>query len=95
MAHAAERGGGISAALLLVNIFQALYVADACWFEPAILSTMDITQDGFGFMLVNLFPMSTKGTSSSLQRFLAPKAYRGLTHTQCCFFCCYFVLTDL
>lgn len=53
MAHVAQRGQGVSAALVLVNIFQALYVADACYFEPAILSTMDITQDGFGFMLVN------------------------------------------
>lgn len=24
---------------------------DALWFEPAILTTMDITTDGFGFML--------------------------------------------
>ena len=30
---------------------QALYVLDALWFEPAILTTMDITTDGFGFML--------------------------------------------
>lgn len=27
------------------------YVADALWFEPAILTTMDITTEGFGFML--------------------------------------------
>ena len=29
-----------------------MYVIDALWFEQAILSTMDITTDGFGFMLV-------------------------------------------
>ena len=27
-------------------------MADALWFEPAILTTMDVTTDGFGFMLV-------------------------------------------
>lgn len=27
------------------------YVADSLWFEPAILTTMDITTEGFGFML--------------------------------------------
>ena len=31
--------------------FQALYVVDALWFEPAILTTMDVTTDGFGTML--------------------------------------------
>lgn len=30
---------------------QALYVLDALYFEKAILTTMDITTDGFGFML--------------------------------------------
>lgn len=51
MAHAAHNGTGITAPLLLVNLFQGIYVADALWFEPAILSTMDITKDGFGCML--------------------------------------------
>ena len=32
--------------------WQAIYVLDALFYEPAILSTMDITTDGFGFMLV-------------------------------------------
>ncbi|KAI3438180.1 hypothetical protein D9Q98_000617 [Chlorella vulgaris] len=44
-------GGGLSAGMVLVCAFQALYVLDALWFEPAILTTMDITSDGFGFML--------------------------------------------
>ncbi|XP_071079689.1 delta(14)-sterol reductase TM7SF2-like isoform X2 [Haliotis cracherodii] len=48
-------------ALTLVVAFQTLYVADALWFEQwsvvlaiqdAILTTMDIIHDGFGFMLV-------------------------------------------
>ena len=30
---------------------QALYMFDSIWMEPAILTTMDITTDGFGFML--------------------------------------------
>lgn len=43
--------GTISPAMLLVNAFQGLYVWDALHHEPAILTTMDITTDGFGFML--------------------------------------------
>lgn len=31
--------------------FHGLYVLDALWLEKAILTTMDITTDGFGFML--------------------------------------------
>ncbi|KAM6354982.1 delta(14)-sterol reductase LBR isoform 2-T5 [Podargus strigoides] len=40
-----------SLSMLLVNSFQLLYVVDALWNEEAILTTMDITHDGFGFML--------------------------------------------
>lgn len=43
--------GYISNSMLLVNIFQLYYVMDALWCERAILTTMDITTDGFGFML--------------------------------------------
>jgi hypothetical protein len=35
----------------LVNIFQGVYVVDSLIHEPAILTTMDITTDGFGLML--------------------------------------------
>jgi len=45
------RTGAVSAPMLLVNAFHFLYVADGLWFEPCILTTMDITTDGFGFML--------------------------------------------
>lgn len=38
-------------ALVAVAVFQTLYVADALWFEDAILTTMDIIYEGFGFML--------------------------------------------
>ncbi|XP_048387306.2 delta(14)-sterol reductase LBR isoform X2 [Stegostoma tigrinum] len=40
-----------SLAMILVNSFQLLYVIDALWNETAILTTMDIVHDGFGFML--------------------------------------------
>jgi len=43
--------GYVSDSIVLITIFQALYVFDALWMEPAILTTMDITNDGFGFML--------------------------------------------
>jgi len=44
-------GEGVSWPLLLVCVFQGLYVLDALLNERAILTTMDITTDGFGFML--------------------------------------------
>lgn len=34
-----------------MNAFQLFYVTDATFHEEAILTTMDITDDGFGFML--------------------------------------------
>ncbi|XP_068009663.1 delta(14)-sterol reductase LBR [Melanerpes formicivorus] len=40
-----------SLSMILVNCFQLLYVVDALWNEEAVLTTMDITHDGFGFML--------------------------------------------
>ncbi|XP_061659646.1 delta(14)-sterol reductase TM7SF2 isoform X2 [Syngnathoides biaculeatus] len=47
-----ELRGSASLAMILVNSFQLLYVADALWNEEAVLTTMDIAHDGFGFMLV-------------------------------------------
>ena len=46
-----EVQGAISPAMWLVQLFQAYYVLDALWFERCILTTVDITTDGFGFML--------------------------------------------
>lgn len=40
-----------SLAMILVNSFQLLYVLDALWNEAAILTTMDIVHEGFGYML--------------------------------------------
>lgn len=37
--------------MILVVLFHFYYLVDALWSEPAILTTMDITTDGFGFML--------------------------------------------
>lgn len=47
-----ETLGYVSAPMILVNLFQGLYVWDGLFYEQAILTTMDITTDGFGFMLV-------------------------------------------
>lgn len=44
--------GRLTYSMVLVNIFQAWYVLDALVHESSILTTMDITTDGFGFMLV-------------------------------------------
>ena len=46
-----ELTGSASSSMVLVNIFQFIYVLDALYMEKAILTTMDITTDGFGFML--------------------------------------------
>ena len=43
--------GAISTPMYMVCAFQILYVWDALYHEQAILTTMDITTDGFGFML--------------------------------------------
>eukprot|EP00241_Pyramimonas_parkeae_P006341 CAMPEP_0114241128 /NCGR_PEP_ID=MMETSP0058-20121206/9472_1 /TAXON_ID=36894 /ORGANISM="Pyramimonas parkeae, CCMP726" /LENGTH=424 /DNA_ID=CAMNT_0001353643 /DNA_START=11 /DNA_END=1285 /DNA_ORIENTATION=+ len=45
------RTGAVSWPMILVNLFHLLYVCDGLWFERSILTTMDITTDGFGYML--------------------------------------------
>ena len=47
-----DKLGYMTGSMLFVNVFQGLYVWDALYQERAILTTMDITSDGFGFMLV-------------------------------------------
>lgn len=47
-----QRHGSLQPALVLVTLFHTVYVADGLWNEEAILTTMDIVHDGFGFMLV-------------------------------------------
>jgi Delta14-sterol reductase len=43
--------GYVTGSMMLINIFQGIYVWDALFQERAILTTMDVTTDGFGFML--------------------------------------------
>lgn len=43
--------GRVTYSMALVNIFQGWYIIDALVNESSILTTMDITTDGFGFML--------------------------------------------
>ena len=43
--------GSVSMSMVLVVVFQGYYVMDALLNERAILTTMDITTDGFGYML--------------------------------------------
>lgn len=51
MAHQYKTYGYVTDSMLLIVGFQTLYVLDSYWMESAILTTMDITTDGFGFML--------------------------------------------
>lgn len=51
MAKQYENLGYVTGSMVLINIFQGIYVWDAQFQERAILTTMDITTDGFGFML--------------------------------------------
>ena len=44
--------GYVTGSMMLVTLFQGIYVWDALYQERAILTTMDITTDGFGFMLL-------------------------------------------
>lgn len=43
--------GHVTASILLITAIQAFYVLDSYYMEPAILTTMDIIMDGFGYML--------------------------------------------
>jgi Delta14-sterol reductase len=46
-----DRTGSIPLPLLFVTVVQVLYVIDSVWLEPAVLTTLDITTEGFGYML--------------------------------------------
>ncbi|KAI1075403.1 delta(14)-sterol reductase like protein [Whalleya microplaca] len=43
--------GWVSDSIVFISIVQTVYVLDGQYMEPAIMTTMDITTDGFGFML--------------------------------------------
>lgn len=51
IAHQYRTYGYITDSIVLVTIFQGFYVLDGLYMEPAIMTTMDIIMDGFGFML--------------------------------------------
>ena len=51
VAHQYKLYGFVSDSILLITAFQAFYVFDALYVEPLILGQIDITTDGFGFML--------------------------------------------
>lgn len=56
MAHAEyQLTGSISPAMALVSLFQAVYTLDFFWFEEAMLTTWDINQENYGFMLAFAF----------------------------------------
>ncbi len=51
-AHAAKQYievGYLTNSIIFVCACQLLYIADSVWFEQAILTTLDITTDGFGY----------------------------------------------
>jgi delta14-sterol reductase len=51
MAHQYKVHGYLTDSMIMTVTFQGLYVFDALWMEPSILTQIDITSDGFGFML--------------------------------------------
>ncbi|TAQ87842.1 hypothetical protein B7494_g3822 [Chlorociboria aeruginascens] len=51
IAHQYKTYGYVTDSIALVTCFQSLYILDSFWMESAVLTTMDITTDGFGFML--------------------------------------------
>ncbi|KAI6246586.1 hypothetical protein HI914_05504 [Erysiphe necator] len=51
VAHQYKTYGFVTDSIMLLTAFQALYILDAWWMESSVLTTMDITTDGFGFML--------------------------------------------
>lgn len=44
--------GFVTDSMILVNLFQNWYVIEGIWFEQGIVSMIDITYDGLGYMLV-------------------------------------------
>ncbi|KAL6241458.1 erg24, C-14 sterol reductase [Rhinocladiella similis] len=51
IAHQYKEHGFVTDSILLITLFQAFYVFDSLYMEPAILTTIDVIADGFGFML--------------------------------------------
>ncbi|KAG2417974.1 hypothetical protein HFD88_001074 [Aspergillus terreus] len=51
MAHQYRTYGYLTNSIILSTAFQAFYVLDGLYMEPAVLTTMDVIMDGFGYML--------------------------------------------
>ncbi len=51
VAHQYKTYGRVTDSMLIAAVAQTVYLLDGIWMESAILTTMDITTDGFGFML--------------------------------------------
>lgn len=51
VAHQYKAHGFVTDSIILITLFQGLYILDALYMEPAILTTIDVINDGFGFML--------------------------------------------
>ncbi|KAF8319008.1 ERG4/ERG24 ergosterol biosynthesis protein [Clavulina sp. PMI_390] len=49
--QATRNGGRVTDSMILVVLFQGWYVFESLYLETAIFTQMDITTDGFGFML--------------------------------------------
>lgn len=59
----------VSGSMLLVNVFQLVYVWDALYNERAILTTMDITTDGFGKDQITVFLYYRLSTFSDIKHY--------------------------
>ncbi|KAF7588465.1 erg24, C-14 sterol reductase [Aspergillus hancockii] len=51
IAHQYRMYGYVTDSIILSTAFQAFYVLDGLYMEPALLTTMDVIMDGFGYML--------------------------------------------
>ncbi|XP_028409831.1 delta(14)-sterol reductase-like [Dendronephthya gigantea] len=71
-----KSGNEINVALLLVCLFHFLYIVDGLWFEGALLSSAEISLEGFGFMLAFGDLVWVPFTFSLHSRFLAEHTYK-------------------
>lgn len=69
-----ELNNNLGLGMILVCLYQCVYVLDALYMESSILTTMDITTEGFGFMLAFGDLSWVPFTYSTQARFLATRA---------------------
>lgn len=51
VAHQHKAHGLVTDSIIMITAFQSFYVLESLYVEPAILTTIDVVHDGFGFML--------------------------------------------